>query len=96
MNGYSKIKSFAKINLALNIVGKSLLLHKIESIISFLSISDEIKIKEIYKKKHLNPIYRFILYFLRRRGLNLRVNLTSYTSKVLTSRPREPRDDIFY
>ncbi len=53
MNGYSKIKSFAKINLALNIVGKSLLLHKIESIISFLSISDEIKIKEIYKKKHL-------------------------------------------
>ncbi len=53
MNGYSKIKSFAKINLALNIVSKSLLLHKIESIISFLSLSDEIQIKEIYKKKHV-------------------------------------------
>lgn len=53
MNGYSKIKSFAKINLALNIVGKSLLIHKIESIISFLDLSDEILIKEINKKKHL-------------------------------------------
>ncbi len=53
MNGYSKIKSFAKINLALNIVGKSLLIHKIESIISFLNLSDEILIKETNKKKHL-------------------------------------------
>ena len=53
MNGYSKIKSFAKLNLALNIVGKSLLIHKIESIISFLDLSDEILIKEINKKKHL-------------------------------------------
>lgn len=53
MNGYFKIKSFAKINLALNIVGKSLLIHKIESIISFLDLSDEILIKEINKKKHL-------------------------------------------
>jgi len=53
LNGYSKIKSFAKINLALNIVGKSLLIHKIESIISFLDLSDEILIKEINKKKHL-------------------------------------------
>ena len=53
MNGYWKIKSFAKINLALNIVGKSFLIHKIESIISFLSLSDEILIKEIDKKKHI-------------------------------------------
>ena len=53
MNDYSKIKSFAKINLALNIVGKSLFFHKIESIISFLSLSDEILIKETYKKKHV-------------------------------------------
>jgi len=49
----TKIKSYAKINLALNIVGKSLLIHKIESIISFLDLSDEILIKEINKKKHL-------------------------------------------
>ncbi len=53
MNGYSKIKSFAKINLALNIVGKSLLIHKIESIISFLSLSDEMLIKETHKKRHV-------------------------------------------
>jgi|TARA_B100000470_G_scaffold221709_1_gene212854 4-diphosphocytidyl-2-C-methyl-D-erythritol kinase len=53
LNGYSKIKSFAKINLALNIVGKSLLIHKIESIISFLSLSDEMLIKETHKKRHV-------------------------------------------
>ena len=52
MNGYSKIKSYAKINLALNIVGKSKFLHKIESIISFLNLCDEISIKQIKKKKH--------------------------------------------
>ena len=34
---YYKIKSYAKINLALNIIGKKLLhLHKIESIIAFV------------------------------------------------------------
>ena len=33
---YTKIKSHAKINLALNIVGKSKILHKIESIVQFL------------------------------------------------------------
>jgi len=52
LNGYSKIKSYAKINLALNIVGKSKFLHKIESIISFLNLCDEISIKQIKKKKH--------------------------------------------
>jgi len=34
---YLKIKSFAKINLALNVVGKTTSLHKIESIVSFRS-----------------------------------------------------------
>jgi 4-diphosphocytidyl-2-C-methyl-D-erythritol kinase len=49
---YSKIKSYAKINLALNIVGKNKLLHKIESIISFLDFYDEILIKVIKNKNH--------------------------------------------
>ncbi len=47
-----KIKSFAKINLALNITGKSFSLHKIESIISFLDLYDLILIKEIKSKNH--------------------------------------------
>ena len=52
MISYSKIKSHAKINLALNIVGKTSLLHKVESIISFLDIHDEIFIKSIKNKNH--------------------------------------------
>ena len=47
-----RIKSFAKINLALNIIGKSSLLHKIETIVSFISLHDEIIIKKINSKKH--------------------------------------------
>ena len=49
---YSKIKSFAKINLALNVVGKKKSLHKIESIVSFLDLHDEIFIKKIEGKRH--------------------------------------------
>ncbi len=49
---YSKIKSYAKINLALNIVGRVSSLHKIESIISFLDLHDEISIKRIKNKNH--------------------------------------------
>jgi len=49
---YSKIKSYAKINLALNIVGKTSSLHKIESIISFLDLHDEILIRIIKSKHH--------------------------------------------
>ena len=44
---YIKIKSYAKINLALNIIGKSASLHKIETIVSFVSLHDEIYIKKI-------------------------------------------------
>ena len=41
------VKSFAKINLALNVTGKLKLLHKIESIVSFISLCDLILIKKI-------------------------------------------------
>ena len=47
------IKSYAKINLALNITGKTNSLHKIESIISFVSLHDEILIKRINSNKHI-------------------------------------------
>ena len=45
-----KIKSYAKVNLALNVTGKKGKLHKIESIISFIDLHDLIYIK-LSKKK---------------------------------------------
>jgi len=47
-----KIKSFAKLNLALNITGKKSTLHNIESIVAFISLHDEIFIKKIKSKFH--------------------------------------------
>ena len=49
---FDKIKSYAKINLALNVVGKSKSLHKIESIIAFVELHDEIYIKKINRQNH--------------------------------------------
>ena len=49
---YFKIKSHAKINLALNVVSKTQSLHKIESIVSFLNLHDEILIRKIKTKSH--------------------------------------------
>lgn len=47
-----KIKSYAKLNLALNIIGKTSFLHKIESIATFSSLHDEIFIKKIKSNFH--------------------------------------------
>ena len=47
-----KIKSYAKINLALNVTGKSSRLHKIESIVSFIDLHDLIYLSLINKKNH--------------------------------------------
>ena len=49
---YFKIKSYAKINSALNVVGKKNSLHKIESIVSFLDLHDEILIRKIKNRNH--------------------------------------------
>ena len=49
---FRKIKSHAKINLALNITGKNSYLHKVESIIAFVSLHDEILIRKIKSNKH--------------------------------------------
>ena len=51
MNSF-KIKSHAKINLALNVTGKKLRLHKIESLISFIDLHDLINLKKINKNDH--------------------------------------------
>ena len=47
-----KVKSHAKINLALNVTGKNLKLHRIESIISFIDLHDLIYLKKIDNKHH--------------------------------------------
>ena len=54
---FIEVKSFAKINLALNVTGKLKLLHKIESIVSFISLSDLIFIKKIKRPDHQISFY---------------------------------------
>ena len=48
----TKIKSYAKLNLALNITGKNSNLHRVESIVAFASLHDEIFISKIKSKSH--------------------------------------------
>jgi len=49
---YDKIYSYAKINLALNIIGKTSKLHTIETLVVFVDLFDEILIKKIISKKN--------------------------------------------
>ena len=51
MNSF-KIKSYAKINLALNVTGKKSKLHNIESLISFINLHDSITLRESKIKQH--------------------------------------------
>ena len=53
----SKVKSFAKINLALRITGKLSKLHKIESLVKFIKLNDLISIKKINSKNHKISFY---------------------------------------
>jgi 4-diphosphocytidyl-2-C-methyl-D-erythritol kinase len=46
------LKSYAKINLALNVIGKKKSMHKIESIVSFVDLHDVISIKKIKSDSH--------------------------------------------
>ena len=52
-----QVKSYAKINLALNVTGKLAKLHKIESIVLFISLHDLIFIKEIKGPHHQISFY---------------------------------------
>ena len=50
---FNIIKSYAKINLSLGVTGRlNTKYHKIESLVSFLKLHDEIKVKKINRKKH--------------------------------------------
>ena len=52
------IKSYAKINLSLNVTGKiNSNLHRIETMISFIDLYDEIHIKKVNKKNHKISFY---------------------------------------
>jgi 4-diphosphocytidyl-2-C-methyl-D-erythritol kinase len=51
---FNRIKSFAKVNLSLNINGKlESKLHRIESLITFIHLHDVIYLKMIESNKHL-------------------------------------------
>ena len=55
----SKINSYAKINLSLGVLGKlKNKLHRIESLVSFIDLHDEISIQKINKKKDSNNSQR--------------------------------------
>ena len=58
---FKKIKSYAKINLSLGVTGRYKSgYHKVESLVSFLDLHDEIIIKKIFDKKHkINFIGKF-------------------------------------
>ena len=50
---FNKIKSYAKINLSLGVTGRLKSgYHNVESLVSFLDLHDEIKIKKILINKH--------------------------------------------
>tara|TARA_B100000965_G_scaffold123433_1_gene102132 strand:+ start:2119 stop:2967 length:849 start_codon:yes stop_codon:yes gene_type:complete len=50
---YKKIKSYAKINLSLGVLGRLKSgYHKVESLVSFINLHDEIKIRKIFTKNH--------------------------------------------
>ncbi|MDC0455249.1 4-(cytidine 5'-diphospho)-2-C-methyl-D-erythritol kinase [Candidatus Pelagibacter sp.] len=53
----NKVKSFAKINLALHVTGKLTSLHKIESVVKFIELHDIISIKKINSDKHKISFY---------------------------------------
>ena len=51
------LKSYAKINLALNVTGKKNSMHKIESIVSFIDLYDLIYIRQIKSDNHQISFY---------------------------------------
>tara|TARA_B100001057_G_scaffold366506_1_gene369843 strand:+ start:3472 stop:4317 length:846 start_codon:yes stop_codon:yes gene_type:complete len=71
------IKSHAKLNLALNVVGKNSALHRIETIVVFSSLHDRIFINQIKSKSHK-------ISFFGKFSKNIRkVNTVSKLLKIL-------------
>ena len=75
---FYKIKSYAKINISLKVLGKlKSNLHKIESLVSFINLYDEIFIKKINCKDH-----KIIFYGKFSRGIS-RNNTISNLLKII-------------
>ena len=74
---FQKIKSFAKLNLSLNVLAKLKSLHKIESLFFFINLYDEIYIKEKKTK-----IIRIIFYGKFSKGIPKK-NTISILLKIL-------------
>ena len=75
---FFKIKSYAKINLSLNVIKKlKNNYHNIESLITFISLSDEIFIRPIKLKKN-----KVFFYGTFSKGIN-RNNSILKTFKIL-------------
>ncbi len=65
---FQKIKSFAKINLALNVLGKLSKMHKIESLVAFIDLNDLIYIKKINLDKHQIKFYGKFSYGIKKKN----------------------------
>ena len=75
---YYKIKSYAKINISLGVLGKlKSKLHKVESLFSFVNLHDEIFIKKIKDKNH-----KIIFYGKFSKGI-LKNNTISHLLKII-------------
>ena len=73
---FYKIKSYAKLNLSLSVVGKKSSLHKIESIITFINLHDLIRIKKTKLKNH-------VIRFKGRFSKNIHNNTISKLLEIL-------------
>ena len=71
------IKSYAKINLSLNVLGKlKSNYHRIETIVSFINLCDEIYIKKINQKNHKTLFYgKFSKGITSKNTINQVINL---------------------
>ena len=71
------IKSYAKINLSLNVLGKlKSNYHRIETIVSFINLCDEIYIKKINQKNHKTLFYgKFSKGITSKNTINKVINL---------------------
>ena len=76
----ANIRSYAKINLALNVIKKISNFHKIESIVSFISLHDEILIKRIISKNH-------VIFFTGKFSKNIgKINTVSNLLSILDNK----------
>ena len=87
---FNEVKSFAKINLALNITGKNSILHKIETIVAFTSLYDRILIKKTKFKKH-----KIVFFGKFSKGIN-RNNTVFKLLEILDKKKLLNEKKIFY